>query len=548
LKGASEEILEAFAAESAEILEAIEASIKALEEGRDGAIDELFRAVHTLKGSAAIVGLEGLESFAHAFETRLSALRSGAARLGADSSGALLSCRDTIASILGSGGLEGEGTALRDLDRALGLEGGPEAEEAAPPERAAGAEAAGEAGPRAAAGHSLGGYSRVANHKLDALLEEASELSQAISEFGGRLRSSGRADLVDEALGLYSLAARHYRTMLETRTVPFGAVAEAYRRGVADIALESGKEIEFSVLGAETEIDKALADRLSEPLLHLARNSADHGIEAPAVREAAGKPRAGKLVFSARRESGFLVVRVEDDGRGIDLSLVRERAEEEGIAPPPGGASEEWLLSLLTRPGFSLSRKVTKWSGRGVGLDAVERGARRARGSLRLASSEGSFFAAEIRLPLALSLVEGFTAVAGETSLLVPFESVSSCEAFEDRDHEALDSPYRTIPILGALLPALDLSILYGGKAAERRVAIVVRADSAGAANAAGAGAVALLVDEVGEALSAAVRPLDRRFADSPGLAGIAALGEGSLVLALDAHELIRLAQSRDRA
>ena len=542
MSGVANEILEAFAAESAENLESVGASITALEEGKAGAIDELFRAVHTLKGSASIVGLSHLELFAHDFESRLSSLRSGAAVLGPDAPGALLACRDNLASILAAASQEqssasspaklpeGEAVALLALDRAIGLVplASPESESARGPAPTP-ASAASEMR-KAPANASSGGYSRVANRKLDAMLEESSELTQALSEFGGHLRAAGLADLTEGLVALHALASRHYRTILEARTEPFGAVAEPYRRAVSDIGRESGKEIEFEVRGAETEIDRALADRLSEPLLHLMRNAADHGIEDPEARLAAGKGRAGKIALSARRESSCLVVRVEDDGRGIDPEDVRAKAAEDGIPLALGAAaaSEEELLSLLTRPGFSLSRKVTKWSGRGVGLDAVEKSLRQAHGSLRLESRKGEFFAAEIRLPLALSLVEGFTARAGESSLLVPFDAVSSCELFEDG--EAPGSIYRTVALRGQLLPAIDLSLLYGGKATAKRVAIIVQS------------AAVLLVDEVGEALSAAVRPLERRFGDSPGLAGIAAIGDGSLVLALDAAELMRMA------
>jgi two-component system chemotaxis sensor kinase CheA len=548
MSGIANEILEAFAAESAENLESVAASIASLEEGKEGAIDELFRAVHTLKGSASIVGFFHLELFSHDFESRLSSLRSGAGTFGPDAPGALLACRDNLASILAAARIgqasssspekltEGESAALRALDRALGLAS------LDPPESSGSLAQGSAASPSSVpagsgtrttpAKSSSGAYSRVANRKLDAMLEESSELTQALSVFGGRLRAAGAADLTEELVALHTLASRHYRTILEARTEPFGAVAEPYRRAVAEIGRESGKEIEFEVRGAETEIDRALADRLSEPLLHLVRNAADHGIEVPEVRLAAGKTRAGKIALSARRESSCLVVRVEDDGRGIDPEEVRARAVEVGV-PLASAASEEELLALLTRPGFSLSRKVTKWSGRGVGLDAVEKSIRQAHGRVRLESRKGDSFAAEIRLPLALSLVEGFTARAGDYFLLVPFDAVSSCEAFEDA--ELSGAIYRTVALRGRLLPAVDLSLLYGEKATATRIAIIMQSTAA------------LLVDEVGEALSAAVRPLERRFGDSPGLAGIAALGDGSLVLVLDEAELLRMAVRHGR-
>ena len=558
----SEEILAAFAAESAELLEGLDASIAGLGAGRREDLDSVFRTVHTLKGSAGIVGMQRLEVFAHALESRLSSLRSrnGFLPLDPDAQGILLACRDRLAALLAEGkpsiGAEGgpdaaaeaglapaEEALLAELDRALAVaeaEGGgqipagstAQARQAQTPAVPAPTQAALQtAAPGGAS------YSRVSNAKLDAILEEASELVQSLSEFGRSLKTGGLSGAVDqgrseELLNLHALASRHYRTILEARTVPFGEVAERYRKAVADIARESGKRIDFEVGGAETEIDKALADRLAEPLLHLVRNAADHGIEAREARLGAGKTEGGKILLAARRDAGFLLVRVEDDGRGVDPEDIRTRAIEEGID------LEEWtrqggsLLSLLLKPGFSLSRKVTKWSGRGVGLDAVDRSVRAARGSLRLDSAPGQGFSSEIRLPLALSLVDGFTASAGGSDLLVPFEAVDSCVAVEWQD-EGKEGFRGTLAIGDILVPALDLCGLYGAPRGGSRIAILVNA---------GGTKAALLVDAVGEALSAAVRPLDRSLADSPGVAGIAALGDGSFVLVLDAAELVALA------
>jgi two-component system chemotaxis sensor kinase CheA len=387
----------------------------------------------------------------------------------------------------------------------------------------------------------------VSNFKLDAILEEASELVQSLSEFGRRLKGSGDASvtrdagLAEELLGLHALASRHYRSVLEARTIPFGEVVERYRRAVAEIARERGKEIDFEVRGADTEIDKALADKLAEPLLHLVRNAADHGVEKPEARLEAGKGRRGRIRLEAHRDSSFLLVRLEDDGRGVEPEAIRARALEEGIDLEELQRQGGDLLDLLLRPGFSLSREVTKWSGRGVGLDAVDRSVRAARGSLRLESHPGSGFAAEIRLPLALSLVDGFTASAGGCELLLPFEAVDSCVALGDArigdarigDTDGMAALRRTIAVGDRLLPALDLSLLYGDGSGRGSIAVIVNS---------GAAKAALLVDSVGEALSAAVRPLDRRLADSPGVSGIAAMGDGSLVLVLDAVELVRLA------
>ncbi len=578
----SDEILAAFAAESAEILDDIEEAIHALERGEEGAIDRLFRFVHTLKGSASIVGLARLESFAHAWESRLGRLRAGASCAEGSCTGLLLACRDRVARLLAEaspsiGGEEAEKGGLGEEDEALlaaldaaladasvppepaappaahnaaptatapaspfGAPSG--AQEGAPPSspggRARTAPAAARGGHGRAAPLEVS-YARVANFKLEAILAQSSELVQAISELGRELKAYGDGRLLDQVQALHSSASQLYRNILETRTIPFGEVAERYRRVVADIARESGKALRFELSGADTEIDKALADRLAEPLLHLVRNAADHGVERPDLRLAAGKPREGLVALRARRDSGALVVRVEDDGRGVEPEAIRLRARElnlEAEGVDVNGLSEEGLLALLFRPGFSLSGNVTRWSGRGVGLDAVERNVRGFRGSVRLETRPGKGFAAEIKLPLALSLVEGFGGSVGATKLLVPFEAVRSCIAFLD-DGRATD-PFRTIAAAGRLVPAIDLGLLYGEAVPSGERVLVLVED--------GGAELGLVLDEVGEAFSVAVRPIDRRFADSPGIAGVAALGDGSLVLVLDPAELVRRAHAKN--
>jgi len=319
--------------------------------------------------------------------------------------------------------------------------------------------------------------------------------------------------------------------------VPFGSVAGRFRRAVEEIARDRGKRIRFELSGAETEIDKSLADRLTEPILHLVRNAADHGIEAPGEREAAGKGREGRVALRASRDSGMLTVRIEDDGRGIDPEAVRRRAVEVGRIAADARPGAEELMDLLFESGFSLTSEVTKWSGRGVGLDAVKRAAIALRGTVRIESSPGRGSTAVVRLPLALSLVEGFVAKVGELCLLVPFDASSSC--FEFQDPGSASGSFRMLTARGALLPSVDLASLYGEGRLSGRRAVVVLED--------GEGRTGRVVDEVGRTVQAAVRPLDRGLAGSPGIAGHATLGDGSMVLVLDCAELSRLAAKARR-
>jgi len=556
----SDEILAAFAAESAEIFEAIEAAIQDLDSGEEGAVDRLFRHVHTLKGSAGIVGLGRLEAFAHAWESRLGKIREGGPCSGPDCMGALYALRDHSLGILGQGEpaigaegpaaeaaraglLPGDELVLAALDESLAACEAAAALPASPPGPVPAPSFAGpgtgaaEAAAGARARGAAESVARVPSAKLETILSLSSEIVVAVSNLGQVARASGAQALVDELGAVEGLAASLYRSVLETRMVSFGSVAGRFKRAVEDIARDRGKLIRFELSGAETEIDKSLADRIAEPILHLVRNAADHGVESPAAREAAGKGREGLVALRARRESGLLSIRIEDDGRGIDPEEVRLRAVGSGLLAPEARPPADELMDLLFLAGFSLSGEVTKWSGRGVGLDAVKRAVAALRGTVRIESEPGSGSAAIIRLPLALSLVEGFVAKVGEMSLLVPFDAVSTCVEIEDPG--APGQGFRLVELRGSLLPAVDLAELYGeGRRSGRRIAVVLED---------GGGRTALLVDEVGEALSAAVRPLDRNLASSPGIAGHATLGDGSMVLVLDTAELGRLAARDSR-
>lgn len=571
----SEEILEAFAAETAEILEAVETAVAELETGSPDAVDRLFRQVHTLKGSAGIVGMELAELFAHFWENRLGRIRSGESVPGPETADALLACRDRFAAIVAgskafaaSNGTvelgEEEAGALAALDASLseGVRAVPKRPDAGVREfsdASAAAEivAAAPGGtfdeaskpsrrprPSPAAPQARGDYeqalesfARVPRRKLDRILSLASELVVSLSVLGRETRAGREGAHVEDALSVVEgLAAQLYRSVLETRMVPVSDVAERYRRAVSEIARLSRKKIRFELVGAETEIDKPVAERLSEPLLHLVRNAADHGVETPEERRAAGKQEEALVRLSARREPGYIELKVEDDGRGIPLERVRERAVEAGYLAPNEAASPEALLELLFEPGFSLSDKVTRWSGRGVGLDAVRGAARALRGEVRIESAEGRGSVSTLRIPVSLSLVEGFIAQAGEYSLLVPFDTVISCTRFED---SGPDRVFRRLEVGGRLLSSVDLTRLYEpGAEAVKGERVVVAVKSA-------LGEAGVLVDEVGETITATVRPVDRREGEAPGIAGSAVLGDGRLLLVLDAEEVCRMAADR---
>ena len=550
----AEDILEAFASETREILDGIDQAIADLEGGNEGAVDALFRFIHTIKGSAGIVGLPRLEAFAHAWETRLGRVRQGLARFGPSSFGALEVCRSHVGSII-DGARPAIGAKTPREKAAIG------AEEAAGDARVLEALDATLVDPKAGAAERIkarrektrsagaaertsvaDAMARVPASKLEKIQGYSSEIVVALSNLAQSARATGSTTLSYELATVESLAASLYRTVLEARMVPFGDIAGRFVRAVEEIARDRGTKIRFALAGTDTEIDKSLADRIADPLLHLVRNASDHGIEKPERRIALGKNPEGLVAVRAKRESGSLTLRVEDDGAGIDPALIRLAAIKRGRIGEDERLDDDELFELLFEPGFSLTSEVTRWSGRGVGLDVVKKSVTAMRGTVRIESTPGRSSAVVVRLPLALSLVEGFVARVGSLDLLIPFDATQACFEFEEDDRK--DTAWRTVSWTGRLLPAIDLRVLYeedgevrtrGGK----RIAVVLE-DS-------GSQSV-LIVDEVGETLSAAVRPIDRKLSDSPGIAGSAILGDGSLVLVLDTAELSHAAQRGRRS
>ncbi|MDA8409301.1 MAG: ATP-binding protein [Treponema sp.] len=551
----SEDIIEAFASETREILDGMETAIAELEAGGEGAIDALFRYIHTIKGSAGIVGLPRLEAFAHAWETRLGKVRQGQARFGPSSFGALDACRSHVASLIdaarpsvGAASIAPDREATESDERALAaLDATMTTPRVDATERIKALREKARGVAVAAQGQTAvaDAMARVPASKLEKIQGYSGEIVVALSNFTRSARAAGSTGLNYELAAIESLAASLYRTVLEARMIPFGEIAGRFARAVEEISRDRGTKIRFVLAGAETEIDKSLADRLVEPLLHLVRNAADHGIEKPEARIAAGKNPEGLIALRARRESGSLTIRIEDDGVGIDPNLIRAAAVKRGRIGDEERPDDGELFDLLFEAGFSLSAEVTRWSGRGVGLDVVKKSVGAMRGTVRIESKPGEGSTAIVRLPLALSLVEGFVARAGGLDLLIPFDATQAC--FEFAEEGRADSPWRTVPWTGRLLPAIDLGALYdeGGSGpggtgdGARRVAVVLE-DSGSR--------TALIVDEVGETLSAAVRPLDRALADSPGIAGSAILGDGSMVLVLDTAELVLMAQRGRRS
>jgi len=379
---------------------------------------------------------------------------------------------------------------------------------------------------------------RVGAAKLDKLVDLVGELVTVQARLS--LMASLRTDpeLLGVAEDVERLTAELRDHSLNVRMVPIGPAFGKFRRLVRDLSHEIGRQVEMTTAGEDTELDKNVIDRLNNPIVHLLRNSIDHGIETQEQRRRAGKPARGRLRLSAAYAGANVVIRVEDDGAGIDAAAVRQRAVQRGLIGESDQRTERELHALMFLPGFSTSEKVTNISGRGVGLDVVKRAVEALRGRVHVQSRSGEGTVFEIRIPLTLAIIEGLEVVLGGDHLILPLSVVKECVELVRRpgDHGRERS---LVEIRGELVPYVRLRDWFKvpGEAPAREQIVVTETDDQ---------LVGLVVDHVVGGQQTVIKPLGRLFRDVRGLSGATILGDGTVALILDVVQLVQHVERAD--
>ncbi len=374
-------------------------------------------------------------------------------------------------------------------------------------------------------------YIRVQADRLDAVINLLGEL--VIAGAGATLlaRETHGEALIEANLHMNGLIEEIRNGTLGLRMVPVGETFSRFRRVVRDTASSLGKEVNFEIVGGDAELDKSMVEKIADPLMHLVRNSLDHGLEPPQERIAAGKPAAGKLVLSARHETGAILIRIEDDGRGINRERVLQRAWNRGLVEPGIVPSDDDINMLIFEPGFSTAEQVTNLSGRGVGMDVVRRNIEALRGSLRLNSQPGKGLQVDIRLPLTLAIIDGFMVGVGRSKFVLPLESV--VEVIEaGGDNLRVDERGRhCVELRGAVLPVVRLRTLYTveSELPERVSVVVVHSPR---------GKYGIEVEVLLGQNQTVIKPLGRLFKTLRGISGSSILGNGEVALILDVVSL----------
>jgi len=378
-------------------------------------------------------------------------------------------------------------------------------------------------------------FIRVQADRLDAVINLLGEL--VIAGAGALLlaRQSRQGSLIEANEQISGLIEEIRNGTLQLRMVPIGETFSRFRRVVRDTAAELGKDVALEIVGGDTELDKSVVERIADPLMHLVRNGLDHGLETPEQRIAAGKPAQGKLILSACHESGSILIRITDDGRGIQREKVLARAWERGLLEQGVVPPDADILKLIFEPGFSTAEKVTNLSGRGVGMDVVRRNIEALRGTVLLTSDEGRGSTIEIRLPLTLAIIDGFLVGVGESRFIFPLDAV--VEVIENRPSAAdMDPSGRgVVELRGQVLPVVSLRTLYALDSPEpERVSVVVIQS--------GGQRYGVLVDHLLGQHQTVIKPLGRMFKSLRGMSGSSILGNGEVALIFDVASLSQLA------
>ena len=573
------ELLREFHGESLELLQNIEEGVLVLEKnpGDAATINSIFRAFHTFKGGAGFLHLEALRDLAHDLESLLDAARRSELRITSGIIDLILAGADALKHFTREIGGQIGGTnpgepiivptrhlirrvratlrgepepAAPETPAAAPLAAGPEGEAMAPgtslptpPPAAAGpAPAMNSAGSEpgsatSAVADGTTGFVKLDTRKLDSLVDLVGELviAQSMVVQNPDVQRLPSRQLARGLRQLGRITSELQRTAMSLRMVPIRATFHKMARLVRDLATQQQKQVQLLLEGEETELDRNIVEVLGDPLVHMIRNSADHGIESPAERVACGKPALGTIRLSASHQRGGIIIRIQDDGRGLNRDGILAKARERGLLTAEVAPSEAEIFALIFAPGFTTAKTVTDLSGRGVGLDVVRRNIDRLRGKIEVQSVAGAGTTFTIVLPLTLAIIDGMLVGVGDDRYIIPTLSVR--ESFRPRPGmvTTIHGRGEVVSVRGRQTPLLRLGHHLGtpGRALEPTEGIVVVVES-------GDDARGLLVDELIGKQEVVIKSLGATFKHQHLLAGAAILGDGRVGLILDVDTLVR--------
>jgi two-component system, chemotaxis family, sensor kinase CheA len=547
-----------FIVEVREHLNSVEEKILHLEsaDADAGDINAAFRVFHTIKGLAGFLELSEIQQVAHEVETLLDLGRSGKLTSLSSIADVVLQSMDFIraetdrlelfatsdgAAIKPSPSLVSADTIIQKI-RAT-ASSSQESGEVEPPSAAEDTPSAHDI-PLPAAENSpakkestRNSSIRVETAKLDHLMNMIGELviAQTLVSHNPQLLGLQDSRLTGDLALLTRVTTEVQRITTSMRMVPIGTQFHRTARLIRDLSRQVGKRIALSTVGEETELDKTIAEELADPLLHMVRNSIDHGIETPEQRIAAGKDPTANIRLAAYHTAGQIVVQVSDDGRGLDRHRILAKATDRGLVRPGAQLTDTEVYLLIFEPGFSTAEAVTGLSGRGVGMDVVKKHVEKLRGRIDIQSEQGKGATFFLRLPLTLAIIEGLVVCVGDNRYIVPMFSILEILRPDESSLSTVQGKGEMATVRGILLPIVRLHERFNLAFSTRQLTegMLIVSQSEGKR-------FCLFVDDVLGKQEVVIKTLGSTFKDVAGLAGCAVLSDGRVGLILDVHAIYR--------
>ena len=542
------QLIQDFLVEAREHLTNVEGRLLEIEQGVHTAetLNSAFRSFHTLKGLAGFLDFTVLQEVAHEVESLLDLARNGELVLRPATVDIVLQSGDYLGVWLNY--IESTATGRPAAVPADPVSLVARIRAAAVPEAASELDQESLAGPPVednspVADVPTGGGRRsesslvkVDTSKLEYLVDMVGELVIAQSmlrhnpEIGGVRSPRLQRDIAH----LTRITAEVQKTAMAMRMVPIGQLFRRMTRLVRDLARKSGKQAELELIGEDVQLDRNIVEELADPLVHMLRNSMDHGLEGPEDRIAAGKSATGRVRLKASHQAGLIVIELSDDGRGLNRQKILEKAIERGVVKPDAQLSDSEIFHLIFEPGFSTAEKVTDVSGRGVGMDVVRRNINKLRGRIEIVSSSGTGTTFLLKLPLTLAIIDGLVVVVGQDRYIVPIFAVREMFRPVRENLFTVEGRGEMAMVRQKLLPIVRLSRRLGIPAKSEDpcegLMIVGESDSK---------TFCLLVDELAGKQEVVIKSLGPTFREVRGIAGGAILGDGRVGLILDLPTLV---------
>ncbi len=584
LDGEMAEILESFIVESNEILETLGQNLLALEKNPvDTELHNvIFRAVHTLKGTSSFLGFEQTTSLAHVFEDVLNKIRRGELEVSSEKMDVMFEAYDLLKELMRR--IETRNNDPIDLKnilerlRAISVPGGDvqakksvepkpsghavavsadknlDPAESVPPaeheEPAAREPASAQVAASSMQTKSADSTIRVDVVRLDALMNLVGELvlgRNRLSQVAHQLNEKYDGQQLMHELGetnshIDFITTELQMAVMKTRMVPIAKVFNKLPRLIRELSKEMGKEIELKMVGEETELDKSLIEELNDPLIHLMRNSADHGVETPAERIAAGKEAKGTVVVRAEHEGNHIFISVEDDGHGMDPEKLRRKALEKGMITESQAKemSKAEALNLVFAPGFSTAQKVTNVSGRGVGMDVVRTNVQKLKGAIQIQSELNVGTKIIIKLPLTLAIIQALLVEAKREIFSIPLDSVREVVRINRKEISSINGK-EVIRLRDTVLPLTHLSRVLGSdrnsENAEWMYIVVVGLAEKN---------LGIVVDSLLGQKEVVIKTIGEYLGNVRGIAGSTILGDGRVIMIIDIGELMKMCSVQD--